>query len=615
MRSSAVTIAALAVLLTGLAAPAEARQRWRACAEGPDCTRIRVPLDRSGGLAGSVSLRVARVAQARRPRGALLYLSGGPGGAGVSEMVSVLATLPGVTRRFTVYGFDQRGTGESGLLRCSALEGDVRVRSTRAGELCARSLGPRRSFYTTPDSVEDMEAIRQALGLERMSLLGISYGTALALAYARAHPDRVDRLILDSVADPDDADVFGLASFRAVAPSLRALCPAGCRDVSSDPAADVAALVAKLRARPLRGRVFGRRGPRLTPERVSDLAFDADYLPALRAALPSAVRAALDHDDAAPLQRLIAATALLAAPTPPRDFSSARYGTVCEETPLPWPRGTPLADRRRVAEAAAVALPPGSFFPFDATVAFADEIDLCLRWPDPARPVPAPGGPYPAVPALIVQGEEDLRTPPETSARIAAALPGSTRLVVPGAGHAPLGADVGGCTGRRLLRWLDGKPIGDRCPRVPTGVPAVGVTPSAIGQLAPASGVAGARRGRTVAAVDATLDDVALGFSPAFDLAMGTRGLGLRGGRFNVRQGRLRLTEVVVVPGVRVSGAEGRDGVLRLRIGGRSATPGRVTVSRRGVLRGRLGGRAVRARLANGAPRRATAGFVATVRR
>ena len=111
----------------------------------------------------------------------------------------------------------------------------MRVRSTRAGELCARRLGPRRSFYTTPDSVEDMEAIRQALGLERMSLLGISYGTALALAYARAHPDRVDRLILDSVADPDDADVFGLASFRAVAPSLRALCPAGCRDVSSRP--------------------------------------------------------------------------------------------------------------------------------------------------------------------------------------------------------------------------------------------------------------------------------------------------------------------------------------------------------------------------------------------
>ena len=262
-----------------------------------------------------------------------------------------------------------------------------------------------------------------------------------------------------------------------------------------------------------------------------------------------------------------------------------------------------------------MAMPPGSFFPFDATVAFADEIDLCLRWPDPARPAPAAGGPYPSVPALIIQGEEDLRTPPETSVRIAAALPGSTRLVVPGAGHAPLGVDGGGCTGRRLLRWLDGKPIGDRCPRVPTGVPATGVTPSAIGQLVPASGVAGARRGRTVAAVDATLDDVALGLSPAFDLAMGTRELGLRGGRFDLRQGRLRLSGVVVVPGVRVSGSEGRDGVLRLRVGGRSATPGRVTVSRSGVLRGRLGGRAVRARLANGAPRRAIAGFVATVRR
>ena len=60
--------------------------------------------------------------------------------------------------------------------------------------------------------------------------------------------------------------------------------------------------------------------------------------------------------------------------------------------------------------------------------------------------------------------------------------------------------------------------------------------------------------------------------------------------------------KTVVVPGVRVSGAERHDGKLRLRIGGQSAADGTVLVSRHGRLRGRLGGRRVVARLSNRPP-------------
>ena len=52
--------------------------------------------------------------------------------------------------------------------------------------------------------------------MQKLTLFGISYGTKLALAYARAHPDHVERLALDSVLDPDDADVFGLEPYRAM---------------------------------------------------------------------------------------------------------------------------------------------------------------------------------------------------------------------------------------------------------------------------------------------------------------------------------------------------------------------------------------------------------------
>ena len=159
----------------------------------------------------------------------MMYLSGGPGGAGVVEMVDVLLEVPQLMRDFTVLGFDQRGTGRSGLLRCRKLEHDPRLRSTSAGADCARRIGPKRAFYTTPDTVQDMEALRVGAGAEKLTLFGISYGTELALAYARAYPQHVERLILDSTVDPDESDPFGLAGFRAMAPSLRALCPERCR--------------------------------------------------------------------------------------------------------------------------------------------------------------------------------------------------------------------------------------------------------------------------------------------------------------------------------------------------------------------------------------------------
>jgi len=607
----ALTTAALTTLATlALTVPAPSQQGCRT-SRGVACPQVRVPLDRSGRLAGSIDLEVVRLGRARPY---LMYLSGGPGGAGVAELLSVLFEVPALAGDFTVLGFDQRGTGGSGLLRCRAIERDGRLRSTAAAARCARRLGARRAFYTTADTVQDMEAIRSAVGARRLTLFGISYGTKLALAYARAHPDRVSRMVLDSVVDPDDPDPFGLAGFRAMAASLRSLCSDGCRSVSADPGADLGALVARLRAAPLRGdlyRASGRRVRRaLTPTAIADLLYDADYAPALRAGVPAAVRAALDHGDAAPLLRIIDAARGLTGPSDPRVFSAARYAAVCEETPLPWPRGTPLADRFAVARERALALPPSAFAPFDAEVAYADEIDLCLRWPDPGQPPPPSGGAYPPVPALLLQGAEDLRTPPEVSARVAALLPGARRVTLPGVGHAVIGADPSGCGRRQLRRFLAGRDVRAGCPRVPTGVPATGVPPASFAELAPAAGLAG-RVGRTVTALDATLDWVSFALSPG--LGSAGRGGGLRGGRYRLAGGRrLVLERVVVVPGVRVSGSSvpGSPARLRLRVGGSAAARGTVRVGRRGRLSGRLGGVLVRAALANRPPGRSR-GFVA----
>ena len=203
-------------------------------------------------------------------------------------------------------------------------------------------------------------------------------------------------------------------------------------------------------------------------------------------------------------------------------------------------------------------------------MAYADEIDLCLRWPDPGRPPPVLGGAYPAVPALLLQGEEDLRTPPEVSAHVATLIPGAQRVTVPGVGHSIVGGDPSGCGQRQLRRFLAGEPVRARCPRVETDVPATGVPPVSFGALAPATGLAG-RLGRTVRAVDATLDFLELALSPAID--PDGRGGGLRGGSYRYGR-RLALDGVVVVPGVRISGRENAAGTLELRVAGSARRAG-----------------------------------------
>jgi pimeloyl-ACP methyl ester carboxylesterase len=598
----AAAIGAVALALLAGAAPATARLRWSSCWDvEAECATLRVPLDRSGAVPGRVGLRLARFTPPTR-RPTLLYLSGGPGGAGVEEFSDVLFEASGLERTFDLVSFDQRGTGHSGLLRCRALEHDERLRSPAAGAACARHLGARRAFYTTRDSVEDMEALRRSLGVPKLTLFGISYGTKLALAYARAYPEHVERIALDSVLDPDDADAFGAESYRAMAATLASLCPDRCRGVTADPAGDLARLADRLRGAPLRGATYTARGARrrgrLTAVALSDLMFDSDYNPAIRAGIPVGVQAALRHGDAAPLLRLVRATSSLSKLPPPRVFSAARYATVCEETPLPWPRGPVTPDRAQRARDGAAALGPDAFLPFRYPEAEADEIDLCLRWPQASAPPPLGGG-YPAVPALVLQGGEDLRTPPEGSARVAAALR-AQRVVIPGVGHAVVGGDPSRCGVRRLFAFLRGRPASAPCPRVATEVPATGVPPTALSQLAPASGVAG-RRGRTVRALDVTLDDLTFALSPA--VGAPTAGGGLRGGTFRLGRRAIVLRRLQVVPGVRVSGRLPRRGSARLRISGPRAARGAVRLSPSGVVRGRLGGRRVVARLRAGPPR------------
>ena len=192
-RITAVTV----VIGALLASAGSAEAQFKRCAKGLEaqCAEIPVPLDRSGRVAGSVKLATVRLLAQKSPRaGTVLLLPGGPGQAGLDGLPAV-AQLAARLPNHDFVAFDPRGTGESGRLRCKAL---ARGRRSTAPARCARELGPRRGYYRSYDTAEDIEAIRAALGSPRLTLLSVSYGARVAAEYVRRHPEAVSRQIMDS---------------------------------------------------------------------------------------------------------------------------------------------------------------------------------------------------------------------------------------------------------------------------------------------------------------------------------------------------------------------------------------------------------------------------------
>ena len=190
------------------------------------CGALRVPLDHSGATPGRLSIAVA--AQRTYPKNAkvMIALSGGPGQGSVDAAGSFALSLEPVLKRYRLVVLDQRGTGLSGALKCPSIQrlGGLEEFSSQAVADCAKRIGSRRAFYRTADSVEDLEALRKALGVPKIGLMGISYGTWVAQEYARRYPTHTDSLILDSIVGPDPPDAFAMGNFETLPRILREEC-------------------------------------------------------------------------------------------------------------------------------------------------------------------------------------------------------------------------------------------------------------------------------------------------------------------------------------------------------------------------------------------------------
>jgi pimeloyl-ACP methyl ester carboxylesterase len=612
LRRSFSAALVLAALVAVAPASANAAPALHTCPGQDDfgCGTLPVPLDRTGVTPGTVPLHFA--IRKSGPKQVLIALSGGPGQSSVDAASSFAITLDPALRRYRLAVLDQRGTGESGVLDCPNLQQLRSLDAFLPAEVgaCAGRIGPNRAYYTTADTVLDIDELRQALGANKIALMGISYGTHVALQYARAFPDHVDRLILDSIVGPDGPDPFLMDTYRNLPRVLAEQCEGGaCRFTTRDPISDVRTLVRRINTSgPLRGHYFDDQGRQRatqysTPDELSFLLTAGDLNPFLQASLPAAMSAAR-RGDTALLMRLRRIGE--GGPTRRADLSfGLNAATGCEDVRLPYALSTPLDQRPALAQQALAAIPASEYDPFDGqTVLRTSYVDDCLDWPD--GPVRQPfTGPLPDVPALLLGGRLDTRTPVENAFATRQELPHASVVTLRGSGHDTLDSDVTGCIAQALNRFIAGVAVGHPCDGKDNGVAVQPLPPRSLRDFRSAPGVGG-DRGRAVFGVLDTTTDVRLTALQLLFAGLPVRGGGLRGGSFTGPaglDGKLRLHGYSYVPGLRLSGTlssnEGRlSGTVRLR----GTANGTLTLDSRGGAHGTLGGRSVRYR-----PTRATA--------
>lgn len=208
-------------------APDPAPLTWSPCGGGYECATLPVPVDyahpRNATLPISLKRRPASDPAARI--GSLVINPGGPGQPGTQLLGRDLASLPPAVRaRFDVVGMDPRGVGNSGGFRCSGGTTNDSGAGTGAkvdpvpvtpaakqtlidanrgyAEACARAAGVLLGYLGTTDVARDVEQLREALGDEQLTFLGISYGTLVGVTYADLFPTHVRAMVLDGVMEP-----------------------------------------------------------------------------------------------------------------------------------------------------------------------------------------------------------------------------------------------------------------------------------------------------------------------------------------------------------------------------------------------------------------------------
>ncbi len=212
-------------------AAAPAPLAWKRCSEQLpaelECAQMQTPMDYAAPDGPTVTLTMTRL-KATDPEkriGSLIINPGGPGGAGsdilIAQAVNGWPITPKLHEYFDLVGLDPRGVGLSTPVQCDPEiwnEGgtlfpqdqtayDALVAQNKAfGASCLEKTGPLLAHLDTVSVARDLDAMRAALGDEKLNYLGLSYGTMIGAQYAELFPDKIRVMALDGALDHSQSE-------------------------------------------------------------------------------------------------------------------------------------------------------------------------------------------------------------------------------------------------------------------------------------------------------------------------------------------------------------------------------------------------------------------------
>lgn len=241
------------------------------------CGQMKVPVDYAKPDNGTLTLVLVKVHlnTQQSSKGSLVVNPGGPGGSGANLAIGLGLSLPmEILDNFDIVGFDPRGVGESEPVEClsadekdklnattadpqSATEIDDYVAGVKSLAQACKTSYPNLEHINTVETARDMDQIRKAVGDEKLTYLGYSYGTELGGVYATLFPDKIRAFVLDGAVNPSLSPVAStkaqLEGFENAFKRFADNCVAkagGCTS-GPDPAATVAKLLVDAKASPI----------------------------------------------------------------------------------------------------------------------------------------------------------------------------------------------------------------------------------------------------------------------------------------------------------------------------------------------------------------------------
>ena len=414
------------------------------------CGRLQRPLDPARAQGPQIEVKFVVVPAMARNKlpDPVLILAGGPGQSASALVGTMLQRFSRLNNRRDLVFVDQRGTGGSAPLQCDE-DRQLSLRQAMAPDGIFKRLEDCRAqleklpygdlrLFTTTIAMQDMDAVRAALGAEQWNVEGGSYGTRAALEYQRQFPQRVRRLVIDGVAPPDMAlpDAFaqdGQAALDAVFASCAAQpdCARRYPTLRQDWEGLLRSLPRTVRAQhPTTGeweeftlvREALMRGVR-TPL----------YVPTLASALPAVIHAAARGD----LGGLVTLSAQLGGGSrSSRLATGMHFSVVCAEDLPRMPATAPQPAAR-------------DFGTLDRELYQR----VCKTWPRGEVPAAFYSVPKASAAALVLSGGADPVTPPRHGERVTQALgPLARHVVVPEAGHGLTGL---GCLRDVIQRFIE----------------------------------------------------------------------------------------------------------------------------------------------------------------